>query len=63
MNSKENIEMRIAEQTGEVLGEDEGLHGQNNDSTFQNKWEVAMKNVPSFDEHMEQMENEEEISM
>ena len=34
----------------------------NDDNSSQNKWEEVMKDVPSYEEHMEQME-EEEMSM
>lgn len=60
VDSKENVSRRNLEQSGEVLREHEDPHG--NDSVSQNKWEEAMKDVPSFEEHMEQME-EEEMSM
>lgn len=62
MNDKESMQRRNLEQSGEVLREHECPHGQSDNTTSQNKWEEAMKDVPSFEEHMEQME-EEEMSM
>ena len=62
MESKENISRRNLEQSGEVLREHEDYHGQSDDSVSQNEWEEAMKDVPSFEEHIEQME-EDEMSM
>ncbi len=61
-DSKENIRRKDLEQSGEVLREHEDHHGQSDDTASQNKWEEAMKDVPSYEEHMEQME-EEEMSM
>lgn len=63
MESKENVQRRNLEESGEVLREHEGYPKQSNDDdSSQNKWEEAMKGVPSYEEHMEQME-EEEMSM
>ena len=61
-DSKKNIRRKDLEQSGEELREHEDHHGQSDDTASQNKWEEAMKDVPSYEEHMEQME-EEEMSM
>ena len=61
-DSKENIRRKDLEQSREMLREHEDHHGQSDDTASQNKWEEAMKDVPSYEEHMEQME-EEEMSM
>lgn len=52
------VSRRQLEQSGEVLREKEGAQGQSD--TSQNTWEESMKDIPSFEEHMEQMESEEE---
>jgi hypothetical protein len=63
MESKENVQRRNLEESGEVLREHESYPKQSNDdNSSQNKWEEVMKDVPSYEEHMEQME-EEEMSM
>jgi hypothetical protein len=55
MESKENVQRRNLEESGEVLREHEGHPKQSNDdNSSQNKWEEAMKDVPSYEEHMEQ---------
>lgn len=64
MCNGEKISRRELEESGEVLREHDGAYQQSSDdSATQNKWEKAMKDVPSYEEHMEQLEEEEEMSM
>jgi len=62
MDSKESLSRKNLEQSGEVLREHQNYHGQSDDAVSQNKWEDAMKDVPSYEKHMEQIE-EDEMSM
>ena len=62
MDSKDTVSRKNLEKSGEVLKEHENHYGQSDDTATQNKWENAMKDAPSFEEHMEQME-EDEMSM
>ena len=45
------------------LGKDDNIQN-SNDANSENKWEETMKDMPSYSEHMEQMQEEEdEMSM
>lgn len=44
------------------LGKDDKIQN-SNDATSKNKWEETMKNVPSYSEHMQQMQEEQEDEM
>ena len=50
------------EESGEILREKENVQGQS-DNTAQNQWEEAMKDMPSFEEHMKEMESENEMEL
>ena len=64
MCNKERITKKELEESGEVLQEYKEAYQQRlDDSVTQNKWEKAMKDIPSYEEHMEQLEEEEKMSM